>query len=57
MDRSRKVFFAALGLFTAWVAVLGYLVATSSEKPQAKMTTGGDLKRSCSRHAAATTLS
>jgi len=45
MDRRRTLFYAALGLFVAWVAGLGYLAATSSEKPQAKMTTGGDVER------------
>jgi hypothetical protein len=45
MDRRRVRFAAALALFVAWVTALGYLAATSSEQPQAKMTAGGDTQR------------
>lgn len=34
MDRRRTRFAVALALFAAWVAALGYLAATSAEKPQ-----------------------
>ncbi len=30
----RARFFAALGVFLAWVAALGYLAATSADKPR-----------------------
>ena len=43
MDRRRIVFYAALTLFATWVATLGVMAVTSSEKPQAKMSTGGDI--------------
>lgn len=45
MDRRRTWFCVALTLFVAWIAALGYMAATSSEKPQAKMSTGGDLRQ------------
>lgn len=43
MDRRRTRFLVALAAFAAWVAALGYLAATSSQPPQPRMTTGGDL--------------
>lgn len=44
MDRRRARFFVALAVFSAWVAALGYLAATSSERPQPRMTAGGDVR-------------
>ncbi len=43
MDRPRTRFLVALAAFALWVAALGYLAATSSERPQPKMSTGGDV--------------
>ncbi len=45
MDRRRTRFLVALAAFAAWVAALGYLAATSSQPPQPRMTTGGDVAR------------
>lgn len=33
MDARRKRFALALAVFAAWVAALGYMAATSAEKP------------------------
>jgi hypothetical protein len=45
MDRRRTWFLLALAAFVVWVAALGYLAATSSQPPQPRMTTGGDVAR------------
>ena len=45
MNRLRVWFFVALTLFAAWVAALGWLAIKTSEAPQAKMVTGGDMVR------------
>ncbi len=43
MDHKRIRFYLVLAVFIAWVGVLGYLAVKTSERPQAKMSTGGDL--------------
>ncbi len=45
MDRRRTRFLVALAAFAVWVAALGYLAATSSQPPQPRMTTGGDVAK------------
>ncbi len=43
-DRRKQAFYALLALFGLWVGFLGYLAASSSEKPQAGVAAGGELR-------------
>lgn len=44
MDRQQIRFYVVLAVFIGWVATLGYFAVKTSERPQPKMTTGGDTK-------------
>ena len=45
MDRRHLCFALVLAVFTAWVITLGFLAVRTSEPPQPKMTTGGEVPR------------